>query len=117
MEELQRLLLRNGNGGTCYPKSSLPPREYQVLYLDILKKWPIKSLLVEEPDELENCMIQSHTTEIHLVKTVRIERHLKTVRMVKTRELLQLQLLMMMKNITHQKSKAQHINVHLKNSA
>ncbi len=53
----------------------VPPREYRVLYLDIPKKWPIRSLLLEEPDEPKNYMIQSHTTEIHLVKPVMIDLH------------------------------------------
>lgn len=43
----------------------VPPREYRVLYLDIPKEWPIRSLLLEEPDEPKNYMIQSHATEIH----------------------------------------------------
>lgn len=53
----------------------VPPREYRVLCLDIPKKWPIRSLFLEEPEEPKTYMIQSHTTEIRLVKPVMIDLH------------------------------------------
>ncbi|KAL0160558.1 hypothetical protein M9458_044283 [Cirrhinus mrigala] len=64
----------------------VPPREYRVLYFDIPKKWPIRSLLLDEPDEPENDMIQSHTTEIHLVKPVMIDLHAVVCQAVETGE-------------------------------
>ncbi|KAL0151551.1 hypothetical protein M9458_053139 [Cirrhinus mrigala] len=51
----------------------VPPREYRISYFDIPKKWPGRSLLLEKPDEPENYLIQSHITEIHLVKPVMID--------------------------------------------
>ncbi|RXN38161.1 hypothetical protein ROHU_001378 [Labeo rohita] len=53
----------------------VPAREYRVSYFDIPKKWPVRSLLLEKPDKPENYLIQSHITEIHLVKPVMIDFH------------------------------------------
>lgn len=54
----------------------VPIHEYRVLYFNTMpKKWPIRSLLLEEPDESEKCIIQRHTTEIYLVKPVMIHLH------------------------------------------
>ncbi|KAL1282276.1 hypothetical protein QQF64_001079 [Cirrhinus molitorella] len=46
----------------------VPPREYRVLYFDDFpKKWPHRSLLLEEqPDEPEDYTVQSCSTRVYL---------------------------------------------------